>query len=141
MAVVELDIAKFRSMRPEFTEGVISDDTITTLWGFACEIVGNTDATSLYAYNPDLNINTRAYVLYLALCHLCTLYTLPPGQPGRIASASEGSVSTSFDLIKANSYVAQWWSLTPCGSTYWAFTSAFRLGGRFYGGTEYHPWG
>lgn len=141
MAVVELDIAKFRSMRPEFTEEVISDETITALWGFACELVGNTDEKSLFAYKPELNVTTRAYALYLVLCHLCTLHLWPSGQPGRVASASEGSVSTSFDTIKTNSLTGQWWVQTLCGATYWSFSSAFRKGGRIYTGSNYHPWG
>lgn len=139
---VELDIEEFREWFPGLTSCVISDDVLDVLWQQVCSLLGNTDATSFAPYDPDATpqVLERKVQLYYALCHFATLATRGD-QPGRIASASEGSVSTSFDLIKSNSQTAQWWNQTPCGSTYWTLTAKYRMGGRLYGQSHYHPWG
>lgn len=139
---VTLDIDEFRSWFPGLTETVISDDLLNILWTQVCSIVGCDDNDSFAPYNPDATppVLERQILLYYALCHLATLSTRGD-QPGRVASASEGSVSTSFDLIKSNSQVAQWWNQTPCGSTFWALTAKYRVGGRLYVQSDFHPWG
>ena len=65
----------------------------------------------------------------------------PAGQQGRIASASQGSVSTSFDLLKANSLTAQWWLQTPCGTQFWIMSQSYRKGGRVYISKHFHSYG
>lgn len=112
------------------------------LWDQVGAIVGTTDADSFAPFDPDATppVLERKVLLYYALCHMATLSTRGD-QPGRVASASEGSVSSSFDLIKSNSQSAQWWNQTPCGSTYWMMTGKYRLGGRLYVSDNYHPWG
>ena len=142
MASVELNIEEFRTWFPGLTEEAISDELIQIFWEQAVMLVGNTDGTSFAPYDPDATPPRleRKALLYYALCHLATLSTRGD-QPGRVASASEGSVSTSFDLIKSNSQTAQWWNQTPCGSTFWTLTAKYRVGGRLYLGNRYHPWG
>lgn len=140
MATVELDIEEFRTWFPGLTEEVISDEMIEVFWEQVCEMIGNTDATSFAPYNPPER-KERKSLLYYALCHMATLSTQDEGQPGRIQSASEGSVSASFDLIKANSATAQWWLQTKCGATYWTMTAKYRRGGRLYATRHFHPYG
>ena len=103
MASVELNAEEFRKWFPGLAEGVIPDELLGFLWEQVCEIVGNTDATSIAPYDPEATPpkNERKTLLYYALCHFATL-TNRGDQPGRIASASEGSVSTSFDLIQSS---------------------------------------
>lgn len=139
---VELDLEEFREWFPGLTPCVISDELLDILWGQVCTIVGCDDSNSFAPYDPDATppVLERKVLLYYALCHFATLSTRGD-QPGRVASASEGSVSTSFDLIKSNSQVAQWWNQTPCGSTYWALTGKYRVGGRLYVQSDFHPWG
>ena len=139
---VALDIEEFRQWFPGLTEEVISDTLLEILWSQVCSLIGNTDATSFALYDPEATppVIERKVLLYYALCHLATLSTRGD-QPGRVASASEGSVSTSFDLIKSESQTAQWWNQTPCGSTYWTMTAKYRRGGRIYVSSDYHPWG
>lgn len=139
---VALDIEEFRQWFPGLTEEVISDTLLEILWDQVCSLIGNTDATSFAPYDPEATppVIERKVLLYYALCHLATLSTRGD-QPGRVASASEGSVSTSFDLIKSESQTAQWWNQTPCGSTYWTITAKYRRGGRIYVSSDYHPWG
>lgn len=139
---VTLDVDEFRSWFPGLTPCVIKDELLDVLWAQVCSLIGNTDETSFAPYAPDAKppVIERKVLLYYALCHLATLSTRGD-QPGRVASASEGSVSTSFDLIKSDSQSAQWWNQTPCGSTYWMMTTKYRRGGRIYVSSGYHPWG
>ena len=142
MASVELNAEEFRKWFPGLAEDVIPDELLGILWEQVCEIVGNTDATSIAPYDPEATPpkNERKPLLYYALCHFATL-TNRGDQPGRIASASEGSVSTSFDLIQSKSQTAQFWNQTPCGTMFWTLTAKYRVGGRLFGGGHYHPWG
>lgn len=145
MAVVELDIPEFRIWFPGLTETEISDELLEILWDQACEIVGNDDSRSFSPYDPDAKPpkKERKILLYYALCHFATLHLRGEDSPGRVASASEGSVSVTFDPIKtkSQSQTSQWWNQTQCGATYWTMTAKYRLGGRFYGAKKYHPWG
>lgn len=142
MASVVLDTEEFRSWFRGLSYDVISDEVLASLWDQACDLVGNTDGTSFAPYEPDAVPPKleRKSLLYYALCHLATLLTRGD-QPGRVASATEGSVSTSFDLIRSSSQAAQWWNQTPCGATYWTLTAKYRMGGRLYVEPHYHPWG
>ena len=142
MASVELDFEEFRTWFPGLTEDVIPDASLEVFWEQVCEFVGNTDEKSFAPYDPDATPpkNERKALLYYALCHFATL-SVRRDQPGRITHASEGSVSTGFDLIQSTSQTAQWWNQTPCGSTYWTLTAKYRMGGRLYGQSNYHPWG
>lgn len=141
MAVVVFDPEKFRKWYPHFSdEEKYPDELLDAYFLMAVEFVGNDDS-SIAPYNPPLT-TTREVLLYLATCHLATLDDNDLGTPvGRIASASQGSVSTSFDLIKGNSTSADWWLQTQCGARYWMLTAKYRLGGRFYTNNHYHPWG
>lgn len=137
---VELELSEFRIWFPGLTETVISDELLEVLWEQAVVMVGDDDDNSFAPYNPPEK-KERKILLYYALCHLATLATQPAGQPGRVQSATEGSVSTSFDLLKANSISAQWWLQTRCGAMYWQMTARYRYGGRVYAAKKSHPWG
>ena len=143
MAVVEFDIEEFRTQFPKFSdETKYSDEYLEGVFEQAVVIVGNDDATSLAPYDPP-KVLLRKTLLYLATCHLATLDDNPDGVPGRVASASQGSVSTSFDLMRSNSnsWASQWWAQTQCGARFWLLTARFRTGGRIYPGpSNYHPW-
>ena len=144
MAVVVLDISNFLSLFPHlqtaYNDGKLTDAQITNAFDTVAEWLGNSDG-SIYPYNPSKNILTRKRLLYFATCHLLTLGLLPAGQQGRLSSASQGSVSTNFDLIHANGLTAQWWLQTPCGSQFWVMSQSYRKGGRVYISKHYHPYG
>lgn len=143
MAVVTLSISEFLGLFPHlqtaYTDGKINDTQITEVFNTVAEWLGN-DEGSIYPYNPP-KILTRKRLLYLATCHLLTLGLMPAGQQGRLSSATQGSVSTSFDLIHANGLTAQWWLQTPCGSQFWVMTQSYRKGGRVYAHKHFHPYG
>jgi hypothetical protein len=134
-------IGRFPHIGDAVNEGKITADYVNEMFNSVGQWLGVDDAHSLYPYNPDKGIYTRQNLLYLATCHLITLGLWPVGQNGRIASASQGSVSTSFDLLKTNSLVGSWWLQTPCGSQYWIMSSSYRKGGRLYISKDFHPYG
>ena len=143
MAVVTLSISEFLGLFPHlqtaYTDGKITDTQITDAFDTVAEWLGNEDG-SPFPYNPP-KVLTRKRLLYLATCHLLTLGLMPMGTQGRVASASQGSVSTSFDLIHANGLTAQWWLQTPCGSQFWVMSQSYRKGGRVYAHKHFHPYG
>lgn len=134
-------LVRFPHIAQAVTDGKITAEYINSTYDSVAQWLGADDGNSLYPYDPSHNIFTRKNLLYLATCHLISLSLWSPNQTGRLASASQGSVSTSFDLIKTNSLVGQWWLQTPCGSQYWVMSAPYRKGGRLYGTTDYHPWG
>ena len=142
MTAVELDIEKFRTNHPQFAdEGEYPDSQIEMCFDFAVSLVGN-GADCLVPYDPEKYVFDREKVLDLATCHVLSLLSQPDGgQGGRIASASQGSVSTSFDLYKTGSKSGDWWAQTQCGTLYWMLMARYRIGGRFYGLKVHHPWG
>ena len=144
MSTVVFDYDEFLIMFPHINEAVeagkLTEATITATFDSVASWL-KADDTSLYPYDPANGEYTRKILLYLATCHLLTMDLWGNGQSGRVASASQGSVSTSFDLIKTNSLVGQWWVQTPCGSRYLVQSAPFRKGGRLYGVSNYHPYG
>lgn len=139
MAVVVFDAEEFREGRPQFTEELISDAELETCFEMACLILDNTDKSRI-PYDPDNGVTTRKTLLYMLVCHIATLSLWPIGQSGPVASASEGSVSTSFQQITLGSG-SEWYSLTPCGMAFWKATAPYRLGLISKKPRHFHPWG
>lgn len=138
--IVTFDVENFRARFPHLTS--ISDATLQACFDDVCEIYGNTDATSPFPYDPAQNIFKRRIFLYAATCHIATLEQWSQsGQEGRITNASQGSVSSTFDLYKANKETPDWWNQTLCGQQAWRMLKALLCGGRFYGFKENHPFG
>lgn len=137
----ELSISEFRAMFLGLQdESAPTNALLEMLWEQAVYLFGNIITEETAATNPAKS-KERKMLLYYILCHLTTLQLQPDGQSGRVQSATEGSVSVSYDLLKANSETAQWWAQTRCGATYWAMTARYRRGGCLYGSSHYHPWG
>lgn len=135
-------LGRFAHISAAVTAGTLTETGITATYNSVASWLGADDDNSLYPYDPDNGVTLRKDVLYLATCHVITLELWSvSGQEGRIASASQGSVSTSFDLLKSNRDIANYWFQTPCGQQYWMMTASYRKGGRFYGVSHYHPWG
>lgn len=134
-------LARFPHLAIALNEGKLTQTYIIETYNGVAQWLGSTDSTSMYPYDPAQNIYTRKNLLYLATCHLLSLGLWSAGQPGRVASASQGSVSTSFDLLHTNSLVGQWWLQTPCGAQYWIQSAPYRKGGRIYIPSDYHPYG
>lgn len=141
MAIYELNVGVFRSKFPQYADvTAYPDELITNSFTVAESLVNNTNSSNI-PYDPTHNIYTRGNILEYLTCHLITLSELPNSQTGRIASASQGSVSTSFDLPKTNSVTGDWYNQTRCGQLVWILLAPYRLGGRIYNTSTYHPWG
>jgi len=145
MAVVVFDATEFRTLYPAFTdESAYPNATLAAYFNQGTEFIGNND-NSLVPYNPSATpaVTVRKSALYATTCHLLTLLSGSGATSpnGAIASASEGSVSTSFQLITGQSQSAQWWNQTRCGAIAYLMIRKYILGGRLYSVKEYHPFG
>ena len=130
-----LDVDAFRECYPALTEERISDEQIENLFGVVSAMLGDGEGNFPY---PEATIQA---ILFSALCHLVTLSLNDSESPSRIASASEGSVSVSFENVTWQGEDASWWSLTRCGSLFWILTKKYRTGCKLYTSSNYHPWG
>ena len=137
--VVTFNAAEFRSKFPKFTTAIISDAELQNAFDIACLIVDNTAASPI-PYDTEKNIVIRKTLLYLLVCHLATMALWPLGQNGPIASASQGSVSTSFSLPQGG-LTGAWFKQTPCGQTFWQISAPFRMGLISGKTRHFHPWG
>lgn len=129
------DIAEFRSWHVGLTEEKISDVALEGLWDVVKTLLGDGEGNFPYTESEVKPIT------YAALCHLATLQTDNNSQPGRVASAGEGSVSASFENIQTKSEIGAWWNLTKCGALFWVLTLKYRVGCKLYTGKSQHPWG
>ena len=141
MAVVVFDAQAFLEAYPKFAPGgkpLLTDGQLEQAFEVACLLLDNTDASPV-PYDPERGILKRRTLLWLIVCHLATLALWPTGQSGPVASATEGSVSTSFSLPTATGKA--FWNATPCGQTYWQAIQPYLAGGRYFAVRNYHPWG
>ena len=135
-------INRFVHIGQAVAEGKLTEASVTAAYDSIASWQGADDDNSIYPYDPENGITLRKDVLYLMTCHILTLQLWSgSGQGGRIASASQGSISTSFDLLKSSKDIPNYWFQTPCGQQFWMMTAGYRKGGRFYGMRHFHPWG
>lgn len=115
MADVTLDISNFREHYPKFAEEKVSDAEVEDAWHFACSMCGSTDKDSRLPYMPAAEppVYDRKIALYLIMCHVLTIGMWGAGQAGAVQSASQGSVSTSFQLLQGKTTSESWWLQTP----------------------------
>ncbi|MCU5775119.1 DUF4054 domain-containing protein [Erwiniaceae bacterium BAC15a-03b] len=122
MAIVVFDVAAFRERYPEFD--TVSNSLLNAYFVEATVYLNNTDTS------PVTDIAVRAVYLNMLVAHLTALNSgvggqKPTGLVGRVASASEGSVSVSLDA--GPSGAASWWYMqTPYGAAYWQATLPYR---------------
>lgn len=138
-SVVVFSADDFRAGFPKFTTDLITDAELQNAFDVACLIVDNTPNSPI-PYDPDNNVVIRKTLLYLLVCHLATMSLWPLGQAGPLASASEGSVSSSFSL-PSGGLSGAWFKQTPCGQTFWQVSAPFRMGLISGKTTHFHPWG
>ena len=133
MAVVILDIASFRAMYPEFTN--VSDTNLPFLFDQSTDYLNNTD------YSLVDDVVKRERLLYMIMAHLVYVRYGDnrgrggSGMVGRIASATEGSVSVSSDLGPIEFRYA-WYTQSPYGMDFWQATKVYRMA-NYYPGDNY----
>ena len=135
--VVPWDEDAFLSRFPQFQDK-LTDGQLEQAWELACLVLRN-DSKSMVPYDPERGIFTRRSLLFLLMCHMCTLALRPFDQAGPVTSASEGSVSAGFSVPTRpdSTYFCQ----TPCGATYWQLIQQYAKGGYYFAVEDYHPWG
>ena len=128
--VVPLDIAAFRRAWPQFADEAVTPDAIIRVaWREAGLLVGNTPGGRIPYAPPE--VETRAVVMDLVLCHLLTLRQRS-GLVGTLTSAAQGSVSAGSSYTPAKN--SRWWEQTPCGATAWELMLPYRSGGLWISG-------
>lgn len=128
MAVVVFDPAQFKTAFPQFANA--TDESLTALFtmiGFS--FIDNSD-TSIVC-----NVDQRAAMMNFLMAHMLTLFgyvtaggaVVPgTGAVGRVASATEGTVSTSLAYSVPAGATEAWYSQTPYGAALWVMMAPFR---------------
>lgn len=93
--------------------------------------------------SPITDDGVLQQVLFLAVAHLLTLYPCGASRggsarpPGNITSASQGSVSTGFEVrMPVQSAMAAWWVQTAYGLEFWTVTAPYRSARYFPAGNS-----
>lgn len=122
MAVVVFDIAGFRARYPEFA--TVADALVLSCFDESTMYLNNTDSSIVADPAP------RAVLLNMLTAHVAALNfgvsgKAPSALVGRIASASEGSVSASADMGPVTGSSA-WYLQTKYGAAYWRASACYR---------------
>lgn len=126
MTVIVFVPADFKAEYPEFA--AVADARCTVMFTIASQsLLDNTSGS------PVMDANYRTQLFYMLVAHLLLIFgdgtaTTPNNAPpGRLSSATEGSVSTSFEYnIPQGSMLAAWFLQTKYGALYWTATAPFR---------------
>ena len=146
MAVVVWDESAWRAVYPQFDEGQVyycTSAQLSGLWQIATTLVDNSDSAAI-PYEPAKGIYVRQILLWAIMCHLATLaWQGRQGQYGILNSATEGSVTASFQMpqLPQTGVTGAWYGLTPCGLLAWSLLRRYALGGVSYKPPHFHPWG
>lgn len=118
MSAVVFDKARFQTTYPE----VRAADAQLEMWFAQAESLLDNTGRSIVKKPEE-----REMLLFLLVRHFAALAerAAQGGLVGRIASASEGSVSVSADMGAAIGNAA-WYLQTPYGATYWQLTAKYR---------------
>lgn len=130
MAIVVLDITKFRAMFPEFSN--VTDTLLPFLFDQATDYLNNSD------FSLVDNVIKRERLLYLLMAHLAYVRygdangNGGTGMVGRISSASEGSVSVSSDAGQVE-FRYMWYTQSQYGMEFWQATKVYRMANYYPG--------
>lgn len=118
MSAVVFDKARFQTAYPE----VQAADAQLEMWFVQAESLLDNTGRSIVKKPEE-----REMLLFLLVRHFAALNerAVQGGLVGRIASASEGSVSVSADMGAVGGNAA-WYLQTPYGATYWQLTAKYR---------------
>lgn len=117
--VVVFDAAEFRELFPTIHA---TDAQLGMFFRMATGFLSNTPCSIVK------DLDERKDLLYLLTAHIATLNAnVESGNSavGRVASASEGSVSISLDYGTLGNN-ERWYLQTPFGANYWQMTKRYR---------------
>jgi hypothetical protein len=123
MTIATFDPVAFKVRYPEFA--AVSNAYLQACFDQAGLYLSNTDAS------PVQDIAIRTQLLWILTAHLAYLGgSLNPGggalPVGRVSSATEGSVSASFDYGQFRPGSVAWFNQTQYGASFWAATVNLR---------------
>lgn len=124
MAVVVFDPAAFVARYPEFAS--VNPTVLGMYFAEATLYLDNTDCSRV------TDPGQRALLLYMLTAHVAALNGSgvngagASGVVGRTSSASEGSVSASFEYAVANNGLEAFFQQTQYGAAFWAATARYR---------------
>lgn len=123
LGIVVFVPSDFRTAFPAFA--TLSDAALNGNFAFATSFLDNSLSS------PVQDVNIRAQLLNLLVAHISALLNGVNGQPsngavGRIAEASEGSVSARLEYSSSVSQSQAFFIQTQWGAMYWQMTSACR---------------
>lgn len=117
--VVVFNVNKFRDIYPSLKA---TDAQLSMYFVEATMLLNNTEQSCVKS------LVEREVLLFLLVAHFAVLQQRIDGgneAVGRVASASEGSVSVSLDNGQAT-LSDKWYQQTPYGAKYWALTAKYR---------------
>ena len=120
--VAAFDPEAFKAAYPQFA--TLSDAQLVNCFNQATLYLANDGS------GPVANVQTQTMLLWLLTAHVAQLTCgingqAPSGLVGRVASASEGSVSVSTDLGGIPGSAA-WFAQTGFGLSFWQATARYR---------------
>lgn len=119
--VVEFNIVELRELYPHLLG--VSDTQLKHCFIKSESILNNTKRSMV------CDLEERKMLLYLLTAHMATIQDrINKGNDsvGRVASASEGSVSVSLDFPTNGNAWTAWFAQTPYGAEYWMLTAKYR---------------
>ncbi|HHE5697833.1 TPA: DUF4054 domain-containing protein [Citrobacter amalonaticus] len=131
MAIVVLDIPKFRAMFPELSN--VTDAQLPYLFDQSNDYLNNSECSLVE------DAVKRERLLYLLMAHLAYMRygdangNGGTGLVGRLSSATEGSVSVSSEAGQVE-FRYMWYTQSPYGMDYWQATKVYRMA-NYYPGT------
>lgn len=149
--IVQFDAAEFAAAWPDFVG--LCDGQTAGAFSLATLILNNSCDSAV------CDANQRMALLYMLTAHITFLaygtndgmgnVVPPPGVVGRIASASEGSISVQTAYSTEVSQSEAWFIQSKYGAMFWQVTSPFRtmhyIGAPDSGpngpGYPFQPWG
>lgn len=123
MQKVTFDPAEFREIYPEFK--TLSDLQLKWYFSKAELLLDNSNCS------PVADLSERKVLLYMLTAHIAMLSGGVNGKPpqqtvGRVANATQGSVSVGFAMEGVTAQSA-WYNQTPYGSEFWEATKKYRV--------------
>lgn len=120
--VVRFVAAEFKAAYPEFA--AVSDGSLLLCFTYATLLLNNSCSSMV------CDANTRQTLLYLLTAHIAALFygangQIPSGAVGRVAKATQGSVSADLDMGETSRAQA-WYLQTQWGALYWTMTGVYR---------------
>lgn len=117
--VVVFDIAEFRALYPSIKA---TDAQLVMFFSIAEGFLDNSECSVVK------DLEQRKYMLYLLVAHMAALnQQTEAGNAvvGRLATATEGTVSISLDYGTMGNN-ERWYLQTPYGAMYWQLTKRYR---------------